>query len=109
MIICVFSCDISVLISSFDLHLVQIPNKCPRIEREGENDKMISKSLSQSTKRNTLNESDIVSDNHYKFDDVDVELYGESILSPPSIYREIINYSFKVSFFLIPFSISVRL
>ncbi|CAH8519444.1 unnamed protein product [Schistosoma rodhaini] len=73
----------------------EIPNKCPRIE-EGENDKTISKSLSQSTKRNTLDENDIISDNHYKFDEVDVELYGESILSPPSIYREIVNYSFKV-------------
>ncbi|CAH8478820.1 unnamed protein product [Schistosoma turkestanicum] len=74
----------------------EIPNKCPRIEGEEENDKMTSLSLVESTKSSTLDDMDIVPATHYKFDEVDVELYGESILSPPSIYREIVNYSFKV-------------
>ncbi|CAL8101300.1 unnamed protein product [Calicophoron daubneyi] len=33
----------------------------------------------------------------YVFDENDVELYGESILNPPSTYREIHTYAFKVA------------
>lgn len=33
----------------------------------------------------------------YEFDEVDVELYGDAILNPPSKYRKLDSYNFKVS------------
>ncbi|KAH8860725.1 Cleavage and polyadenylation specificity factor subunit 1 [Schistosoma japonicum] len=84
--------------SSVEEERDEIPNKFPRIEDEKENDNAITtpKSLLQNSDKNALDEIDTMISTHYKFDKVDVELYGESILNPPSNYREIVNYSFQV-------------
>ncbi|VDQ12139.1 unnamed protein product, partial [Trichobilharzia regenti] len=74
------------------------PNKCPRVEEENKEKEDESKENSTTnTIEETLTEDNgaVAIKNYYKFDEVDVELYGESILNPPSLYREIVNYSFQ--------------
>ncbi|CAH8840512.1 unnamed protein product [Trichobilharzia szidati] len=74
------------------------PSKCPRVEEENKEKEDESKEKSTTnTIEETLTKDNgaVAINNYYKFDEVDVELYGESILNPPSLYREIVNYSFE--------------